>query len=124
MLPISALQLPVGQGGTRRGLRYGAIPLCCIVLCCIVLLHAVTCCVVPCRRALLSEPRRFVVVSIETKLLVLLPTTSNGMVAICARRVAQSEDLTADVVKTIMAVGGPAEPQPPCRYMGSKDPTL
>jgi hypothetical protein len=65
--------------------------------------HAV---LTPPPRDLLSEPRRFVVVSIETKLLVLLPTTSNGMVAICARRVAHSEDLTADVVKTIMAVGG------------------
>lgn len=49
------------------------------------------------------------VVSIETKLLVLLPTTSNGMVAICARRVDQSEALTADVVKTIMAVSGPVD---------------
>lgn len=83
-----------------------------------------TCCVAPCPRALLSEPRRFVVLSIESKLLVLLPTTSNGMVAICARRAAQSEDLTADVVKTIMVVSGPAKPQSPCPYTGSKDPTL
>jgi hypothetical protein len=53
---------------------------------------------------LLGDPRRFVVMSIESKLLVLLPTLSGQMVAICVKDVTNSEKLTNDVVKTIMAV--------------------
>jgi hypothetical protein len=53
---------------------------------------------------LLGDPRRFVVMSIESKLLVLVPTLSGQMVAICPKHVANSQDLTNDVVQTIMAV--------------------
>lgn len=69
----------------------------CDLLCC-----AVLCCAYA--SDLLGDPRRFAVMSIESKLLVLLPTLSGQMVAICPKDVANSEELTNDVVKTIMAV--------------------
>ena len=62
------------------------------------------CSVVTLHRDLLGQPHRFLVLSIESRLLVLLPTSHGWLVAVCPREVALGEQLTGDVVKTIMAV--------------------
>lgn len=56
------------------------------------------------RRQLLDEPRRFAVISVGQKLLVMLPTCAGQLVALCPKQLAMAEDFTSEVVKTIMAV--------------------
>lgn len=57
-------------------------------------------------RDLLGHTRRFLVLSVESKLLVLVPTSHGSLVAICPRELDKSDALTQEVVKTIMAVSG------------------
>lgn len=80
-----------------------------LVFSCLMLRCAVLQCVTT-YRDLLSDPRRFVVMSIESKLLVLLPTNTGHLVSVCVREFARSDDFTNEVVKTIMAVSNIGQP--------------
>lgn len=66
-----------------------------------------SCC---CPRDLLSIKRRFLVLSIESKLLVLLPNQHGELVAICPKELAYGDELTSEVVRTIMGVSQRAAP--------------
>lgn len=83
------------------------------VLCC-----ALSYCIVA-HRDLLSEPHRFVVMSIDSKLLVLVPTNTGHLVSVCVKQFARSDDLTNEVVKTIMAVRNTGQPILACVGMNS-----
>lgn len=57
-----------------------------------------------CCRELLDQRHRFAVMSVGSKLLVLLPTHVGTLVGIRTRTKALCEELTDEVVKTILAV--------------------
>jgi hypothetical protein len=44
--------------------------------------------------------------SVESKLLVLLPTSTGSLIAICPKEMAAADALTQEVIKTIMGVSG------------------
>jgi hypothetical protein len=44
--------------------------------------------------------------SVETKLLVLLPSSTGSLIAICPKEAAAADALTQEVIKTIMGVSG------------------
>lgn len=56
------------------------------------------------RRELLWHTQRFAVMSVGQRLLVLLPRSEGELVALCTRRCAAMDDLTREVVASIMNV--------------------
>jgi hypothetical protein len=57
-------------------------------------------------RELLLELQRFAVISVGARLLVLLPTAAGELLALCTRAEGDMEDLTREVVRSIMSVSG------------------